>query len=67
MRAALIERLEAIAAQPFAKHRNVERIKVGGMPSGCARATGEPSIGSTVRRARCESWSWSREGARIDD
>ena len=27
MRAALIERLEAIADQPFAKHRNVERIK----------------------------------------
>ena len=26
-RAALIERLEAIAEQPFAKHRNVERIK----------------------------------------
>ena len=27
MRAALIERLEAIAEQPFAKHRNVERIE----------------------------------------
>jgi len=27
MRAALIERLEAIAEQPFAKHPNVERIK----------------------------------------
>jgi mRNA interferase RelE/StbE len=27
LRAALIERLEAIAEQPFAKHRNVERIK----------------------------------------
>ena len=27
MRAALIERMEAIAEQPFAKHRNVERIK----------------------------------------
>jgi mRNA-degrading endonuclease RelE of RelBE toxin-antitoxin system len=27
MRAALIERLEAIAEQPFATHRNVERIK----------------------------------------
>jgi mRNA-degrading endonuclease RelE of RelBE toxin-antitoxin system len=26
MRAALIERLEAIAEQPFAVHRNVERI-----------------------------------------
>jgi mRNA-degrading endonuclease RelE of RelBE toxin-antitoxin system len=26
-RAALIERLEAIAEQPFATHRNVERIK----------------------------------------
>ena len=26
-RGALIERLEAIAEQPFAKHRNVERIK----------------------------------------
>jgi mRNA-degrading endonuclease RelE of RelBE toxin-antitoxin system len=27
MRAALIERLEAIADEPFATHRNVERIK----------------------------------------
>lgn len=27
LRAALIERLEAIAAQPFGKHPNVERIK----------------------------------------
>ena len=27
LRAALIERLEAIAERPFAKHRNVERIK----------------------------------------
>ena len=27
MRAALIEPLEAIAEQPFAAHRNVERIK----------------------------------------
>jgi mRNA-degrading endonuclease RelE of RelBE toxin-antitoxin system len=27
MRAALIERLEAIAEQPFATHSNVERIK----------------------------------------
>jgi mRNA interferase RelE/StbE len=27
MRAALIERLEAIAEQPFAKHANVDRIK----------------------------------------
>jgi hypothetical protein len=27
MRAALIDRLEAIAEQPFATHRNVERIK----------------------------------------
>jgi mRNA interferase RelE/StbE len=27
MRAALVERLEAIAEQPFAKHLNVERIK----------------------------------------
>lgn len=27
MRATLIERLEAIAERPFAKHRNVERIK----------------------------------------
>jgi mRNA interferase RelE/StbE len=27
LRAALIERLEVIAEQPFAKHRNVERIK----------------------------------------
>ena len=27
MRAALIERLEAIAEQPFAVHRNVERLK----------------------------------------
>jgi mRNA-degrading endonuclease RelE of RelBE toxin-antitoxin system len=27
MRAALIQRLEAIAEQPFAKHANVERIK----------------------------------------
>jgi mRNA-degrading endonuclease RelE of RelBE toxin-antitoxin system len=27
LRAALIERLQAIAAQPFARHRNVERIK----------------------------------------
>jgi mRNA interferase RelE/StbE len=27
MRAALVERLEAIAEQPFAVHRNVERIK----------------------------------------
>jgi mRNA interferase RelE/StbE len=27
LRAAPIERLEAIAEQPFAKHRNVERIK----------------------------------------
>jgi hypothetical protein len=27
MRAALIERLAAIAKQPFATHRNVERIK----------------------------------------
>lgn len=27
MRVALVERLEAIAEQPFARHRNVERIK----------------------------------------
>jgi mRNA interferase RelE/StbE len=27
MRAALFERLEAIAEQPFATHRNVERLK----------------------------------------
>jgi mRNA interferase RelE/StbE len=27
MRAALVERLEAIAEEPFAKHANVERIK----------------------------------------
>ena len=27
MRRALVERLEAIAEQPFAAHRNVERIK----------------------------------------
>lgn len=27
MRATLIERLEVIAERPFAKHRNVERIK----------------------------------------
>ena len=27
MRAAFVERLEAIAAQPFAGHRNVERIR----------------------------------------
>jgi mRNA interferase RelE/StbE len=27
MRMALVERLEAIAGQPFASHRNVERIK----------------------------------------
>jgi mRNA interferase RelE/StbE len=29
MRAALIERLEAIAEEPFGTHRNVERIKGG--------------------------------------
>ena len=67
LRAALMERLEAIAAQPFARHPNVERIKGERDAFRRRQGDGEPSIGSIAGRARCASWSWSREGACTDD
>jgi hypothetical protein len=53
LRRALIERVEAIAEQPFAATATSSGLRGSGTRSGHAKATGEPSIGPTARRERC--------------